>query len=87
MFRVGAEKKVFYAHRELLNISSPFFKTALQGEFREASDAVLELPEDKVQVIEDFLQWMYTGQYEHPEHSVLEAHDTAEPEYMRSILL
>jgi hypothetical protein len=42
----------------LLCDASAFFKAALQGQVKEAHDAAIELPEDRVQVIEDFLKWM-----------------------------
>ncbi|KAK5456924.1 hypothetical protein LTS15_004704 [Exophiala xenobiotica] len=47
-FVVGKEKREFYAHQGILVSSSPYFKSCLEGGFKEATTKRIELPEDDV---------------------------------------
>ncbi|KAK5712992.1 hypothetical protein LTR17_017705 [Elasticomyces elasticus] len=51
----------YMVHKELLTASSPFFAAALDGAFAEGLEQVVRLPEEKPEVFEWFLQWLYTG--------------------------
>lgn len=41
---------------------SHFFEAALEGQFKEASEATINLPDDTIPVIETFLRWLYSGE-------------------------
>lgn len=60
---VGSAKTPFRVHRDLLCDESPFFKAAFAKEFKEASEGILDLPEDDVDTFDRFIQWMYSGEY------------------------
>ncbi|MCJ1283878.1 hypothetical protein MMC26_003209 [Xylographa opegraphella] len=57
---VGPEKKIFKMHMGLLCSVSPYFKAALEGDFKEAQEQVIELTEDDSEIIEYFQFWLYT---------------------------
>ena len=42
---------------------SPFFRAALDGEFKEALDCAMTLPDDKEETFERFLGWLYFKEY------------------------
>ncbi|MCJ1379094.1 hypothetical protein MMC17_002194 [Xylographa soralifera] len=56
---VGPEKQVFKMHKELLCSVSPYFKAALEGDFKEAQEQKIELAEDDPETIEYFQLWLY----------------------------
>jgi len=58
---VGEEKRVFIVPKELLYSVSEYFKAALEGNFKEATEQKVELPDDDPEVIERVLLWAYTG--------------------------
>ncbi|KAK1072303.1 hypothetical protein LTR74_002615 [Friedmanniomyces endolithicus] len=51
----------YLVHKELLTAASPFFAAALDGAFAEGLDQSVKLPEEKPEIFEWFLQWLYTG--------------------------
>ncbi|KAK3066575.1 hypothetical protein LTR53_017022, partial [Teratosphaeriaceae sp. CCFEE 6253] len=51
----------YVVHKELLTAASPFFAAALDGTFAEGLDQAVRLPEEKPEIFEWFLQWLYTG--------------------------
>ncbi|KAI9721379.1 MAG: hypothetical protein M1828_005128 [Chrysothrix sp. TS-e1954] len=59
--------------RELLTAVSPFFQAALNGTFAEGLSQELRLPEDRPDVFDYFLYWLYTRRLDH------EAVDAVEP--------
>ena len=67
---VGPDKKAFAFHKNLLCNSAPFFRAALDGNFKEAQKQSIEMPEDDPEVFNYFQLWLYTG-------SILEEHETA----------
>lgn len=58
---VGAEKKKYHLHRDLLCERSEFFKASFMGSFKEAEAGELELPEDDVVSFELLVKWLYGG--------------------------
>lgn len=68
--KVGPEK-TFVNHKGILCRSAAYFKAALEGEFKESKDEVLELPEDDPVVFSHFELWLYTG-------NILESHESVE---------
>ncbi|KAK4097184.1 hypothetical protein N658DRAFT_527229 [Parathielavia hyrcaniae] len=47
-----------------------FFDKALTGDFSEASTRVVNLPDDDLNVLERFLEFLYTGAYKHDSQAV-----------------
>lgn len=64
--KVKPETK-YLVHKELLTSASPFFAAALNSTFAEGMDQVVRLPEEKPEIFEWFLQWLYTGTLKTPE--------------------
>lgn len=60
---IGEQQASFYVHRNLICKSSSFFKAALSGSFKEATEGKVILPEDDPDVFEQFVQWVYTKAY------------------------
>lgn len=64
---VGDEKNTtrpaltYLVHKELLTSASPFFAAALNSTFAEGLGQIVRLPEEKPEIFEWFLQWLYTG--------------------------
>ncbi|KAF2859545.1 hypothetical protein K470DRAFT_300208 [Piedraia hortae CBS 480.64] len=54
-------RTTFQIHKELLTSASPFFSAALNGNFTEGILQSVKLPEEKPEIFEWFLQWLYTG--------------------------
>jgi hypothetical protein len=59
---VGAEKKVFTVHKKLLCDRSAFFSKGFNGQFKEAAEGRMELPNDTSAAFECFLTWLYWDQ-------------------------
>ncbi|KAG9504889.1 hypothetical protein J7337_004868 [Fusarium musae] len=53
----------FKTHRAVVCTQSPFFDKALSGDYRESASRSIELPEDDPDVVERFLEFLYTGTY------------------------
>ncbi|KAH6958091.1 BTB/POZ protein [Fusarium avenaceum] len=53
----------FKAHRAVVCTQSSFFDKAMCSNFKEATSRVVELPEDDPDVVERFLEFLYTGTY------------------------
>ena len=56
----------YLIHKELLTSASPFFAAALNGTFAEGMDQTVRLPEEKPEIFEWFLQWLYTSTLKTP---------------------
>ncbi|KAF2717852.1 hypothetical protein K431DRAFT_206210, partial [Polychaeton citri CBS 116435] len=61
----------FLVHKELLTAASPFFAAALNGTFAEGLDQTVRLPEEKPDIFEWFLQWLYTGSLTMPADGIV----------------
>ncbi|KAK3174362.1 hypothetical protein OEA41_001606 [Lepraria neglecta] len=59
--KVGPKKTIFKIHKTLLCNSSPYFKAAFEGHFKEATEQVFELLEEDVTVFEHFQLRLYTN--------------------------
>ncbi|KAK3896388.1 speckle-type POZ protein-like B, partial [Staphylotrichum tortipilum] len=53
----------FKAHRAIVCPQSRFFDRALTGGFAEAATGIVDLPEDDPEVVQRFLEFLYTGTY------------------------
>ncbi|KAF8864145.1 hypothetical protein BDZ45DRAFT_55503 [Acephala macrosclerotiorum] len=58
---VGAQKSRMKCHKILLSFYSRFFNGALNGNFAESGKSDIDLPEDDVEAVRTFVQWVYTG--------------------------
>lgn len=59
---VGTDNVVFHPYEATL-CRVPFFRAALQGEFREAAEKKITLPEDVPEIFSTLLEHLYTGTY------------------------
>ena len=58
---VGPEEELFTIHKQLLCDISPYFEAAFEGEFKEAKEQRMRLPEDDVAPFKQFQFWLYSG--------------------------
>lgn len=72
---VGPSQKPFPVHKAFLFDVSPFFRAALDGEFEEARNCAMTLPDDKEETFERFLAWLYFKDYRIPSWFVEEPDD------------
>ena len=56
---VGEAEVPFHVHMDILCRASPVFKSAFMGEFAEASERSMTLPEDESDAFENLIQWLY----------------------------
>lgn len=57
----SSSQTTYTIHRDLLTAASPFFAAALNGTFAEGLDQTVRLPEEKPEIFEWFIWWLYTG--------------------------
>lgn len=57
---VGAAKVQYTLHKGILCFYSDFFRAALNGSSKEATERRIELPEVQIDVFEAFQVWLYT---------------------------
>ena len=58
---VGTEQTEFLVHKAVLTKSSDVFKSCCNGEWKEAKDKVIKLPEVAEETFKIYLHWLYTG--------------------------
>ena len=56
---VGKTKQPFYVHLDLLCDASSFFKAAFAGNSKEASENIMQLPDDREDTFKLFVDWLY----------------------------
>ncbi|XP_078353480.1 kelch-like protein 24 [Oculina patagonica] len=61
---VTKDEKEFKAHRNVLSAASPFFHKLLQSDMKENRDGIVRFEEISGSVMEDVLQFIYTGSVE-----------------------
>ena len=54
----------FYVHLGVICNESSVFKAAFSGEFTEASNQSMDLPDHDIESVERMIQWFYSKQYE-----------------------
>lgn len=59
---MGPNEESFSIHEKLISSCSPFFDTALEGPWKEASEHSVKLPEDEPEVFTLYVRWLYSGQ-------------------------
>ena len=60
--RVGPHAETFYVHRDILT-KSEYFRKALDGEFREAGDQAMDLPEEDPAIFSFVVAFLYEERY------------------------
>ena len=58
---VAKEEKEFRAHRNVLSAASPFFAKLLQSDMKERDEGIIRLEEISESIMEDVLEFIYTG--------------------------
>jgi len=62
IFRVGKyNARDFLIHESLVAPRSEFVRLALKGEWKEARERIILLPEDNIDAFDLYQQWLYTG--------------------------
>jgi hypothetical protein len=59
---VGSSQRLFACHQDILSMS-PFFATALRGQFFESFARRIELPDEVPEVFSSVLEYLYKGDY------------------------
>lgn len=57
---VGEDRIKYYVHEDTL-CRLPFFRAALQGNFKEAQEKTINMPEDDPEAVSCLIEWLYTG--------------------------
>ncbi len=60
----GTEETAFQVHEDLLCQHSSFFKAAFTSQWKRNTERKIRLPEDDPDTFEEFIQWLYTQNYE-----------------------
>ena len=56
---MGSDKQIFSIHKWLLCDLCPYFKTALEGSFKEGVEQRIEFMEENPAIFKDFQYWLY----------------------------
>lgn len=56
---VGPAQEIFHIHKPLICSASPFFKNALDGEFKEAHEQTVSMSADSPEIFDLFTVWLY----------------------------
>ncbi|KAG9231899.1 hypothetical protein BJ875DRAFT_443654 [Amylocarpus encephaloides] len=59
---VGREQRLFAAHEDVL-CHSPFFQAACRGQFMEATNKRVSLPDEEPEIFSSVLEYLYKGDY------------------------
>ena len=59
---VGHEQRLFAAHEDVL-CHSPFFQAACRGQFLEATNKRISLPDEEPEIFSSVLEYLYKGDY------------------------
>lgn len=57
-FKVGKEGRLFAAHEDVLSLS-PYFATAMRGQFLEAQSKRISLPDEEPEIFSCVLEYLY----------------------------
>lgn len=75
---IGPDSATFHVPKDILCVL-PFFRAALQGKFREASDNKISMPEDEPQNVAALIEFLYTGSYTYPFRPATEVEEEGSP--------
>ncbi|KAK4540190.1 hypothetical protein LTR36_009688 [Oleoguttula mirabilis] len=62
----GSDSKSFSVHKGVACFHSGFFRAATKSCYKEGKEGVIELPDEEVDVVEQFVKWLYTRQVDKP---------------------
>lgn len=62
LLHVGSTPVTFHANQDII-CRLPFFRAALQGGFREATDKIINMPDDEPDTVASLLEFLYVGSY------------------------
>jgi hypothetical protein len=85
--RVGTEQKVLYPHEDLLRDASFPLQSPIARTIQRAHDASIELAEDGVRGIEDFLKCTSIRESVHPDRYLVMENRSSDREYRSSVKL
>jgi BTB/POZ domain len=57
--KVGPQEIPFIIHKSIICSASPFFRRALEGQFKEGEESVVSLPEEDEETFESFMNVVY----------------------------
>jgi len=60
--RCGPHAETFPVHRDILT-KSEYFRKALEGEFKEADDQAIDLPEEDPSIFSFVVAYLYEGKF------------------------
>lgn len=64
----GPEAREIHASHGIL-CQLPFFRAALEGKFREATEKKIRMPDDELQSVAALVEFLYTGHYTYSSHN------------------
>ncbi|KAF2869128.1 hypothetical protein BDV95DRAFT_112896 [Massariosphaeria phaeospora] len=67
-----ANEQKFAVHKDLICSRSEFFRTCMNGKWKESEDKIVKLPEEDPKVFERYLQSLYAGHVNHPEDTTFD---------------
>ena len=71
---MGPKEVEFGIHKSLLCHVSSYFQAALTGSFKEATEGVIHLPDEKLDIFKRFNEWLYT-------HVIISQEDISKPSW------
>lgn len=86
--KVGSDNATFHVHGLLLTNESTFFASALDGNYKEAAENEVKMPEEDPATFEYFVQWLYHGLHDrHTATCDVSAHTTSVKEIVNLYVL
>ena len=82
---VGEAEVPFHVHMDILCRASPVFKSAFMGEFAEASERSMTLPDDDPDAFESLVQWIYFKKYKVDPAAVRDSVEKTQELYMNLV--
>ena len=78
VYSSGDDKARLKAHRNVLCAASPFFYNALNSDMKEKKEGVIRLEETSKAVMEEVLEYLYTGNVDINEHNAFDLLEAAD---------
>ena len=69
---MGEAKDTLQVHVDKICEASSFFRSAFTSRFKESMEKPIHLPEDNIDTVDSFVQWLYTSHYELPAYGDFE---------------
>ncbi|KAB8292198.1 hypothetical protein EYC80_007940 [Monilinia laxa] len=65
---VGAHRKIFLVHKDMICVASPFFEAGFKPQWQKSGECIMELPEDDPTYFAPVLYWVYNNKVVCPTH-------------------